>query len=109
MNRIKLETTRIFDFICWSQLVTKVAFGNYVVQFINTYSIGKNTTKVDGHVVSFSIQIIGNHLKFFTYGTLEGQLHAVKKKQHETIFEENYTKETKLWRIYKAHQHWRPW
>lgn len=108
-NRVKLETAGVFDFLCWIQLVTKVAFVSHVVQFMDTYSIGKETAQVDGRVVPFSAVVIRNHLKLPADGILEGQLPAVTKKQHEVIFEGDYPKETKQWRIIKARQHWRPW
>lgn len=84
-NQIKLESTRVFDFLCWMQLVTKVAFGNHVVQFMNTYLVDTQIARVDDRVVSFSVQRIRNHLKLLANGILEGQLPAVIKKQHEVF------------------------
>lgn len=42
-------------------------------------------------------------------GGTEGQLHVISKKQHETIFEGDYFKDIKMWKIEKTKQHWRPW
>ena len=108
-NQVKLESAGVFEFICWMQLVTKVAFGSHVVQFMNTYSVDTETARVDGRVVSFSVQMIRNHLKLPAEGIFEGQLPGVTKKQHEVIFEGDYPKMPRVWKITKARQHWRPW
>ena len=108
-NQIKLESAGVFEFVCWMQLVTKVAFGSHVVQFMNTYSVDTETARVDGRVVSFSVPMIRNHLKLPADGILEGQLPAVTKKQHDVIFEGDYPKMPRVWTIAKARQHWRPW
>lgn len=48
-------------------------------------------------MVDFSILAIGKHLKLLTNGMMEGQ--------HETIFEGDYTKKTRLWKIDKVVEH----
>ena len=108
-NQAKLGKAGIFEFLCWVQFSTRVAYAHHVVQFMDTYSIGTETARVDGRVVPFSVQMIGNHLRLPTEGIVEGQLPAITKKQHEAIFEGDYPKETRVWRIDKARQHWRPW
>lgn len=108
-NQVKLESAGVFDFLCWIQLVTKVAFGNHVVQFMNIYSVDTETATVDDRIVSISVPMIRNHLKLPAEGILDGQLPAVTKKQHEVIFEGDYPKVPRVWKIAKARQHWRPW
>lgn len=41
----------------------------------------------EGCVVDFSIMTIGKYLKLMIEGIMEGQLLALTKKQHESIFD----------------------
>ena len=108
-NQVKLETAGVFEYLCWVQAVTKVAFVDHVLQFLETYSMGVETAKVDGRVIDFSVPIIGRQLRIPADGAVEGQLPGLMRKQHETIFEGEFPKGTRVWRIDKARQHWRPW
>jgi hypothetical protein len=108
-NQLRLETAGIFEFLCWVQLVPRVAFVDHTMQFLETYSMSTGTAKVDGLVVDFSVPAIGRHLRLPADGANEGQLPALTRKQHEAIFEGEFPKETRLWRIDKAKSHWKLW
>lgn len=109
-NKMRLERARLVGYMCRIQNATKAAFVNHVNQFVNTYSMKTERAKVDGRIVDFSIMNLGRHLKLPILDDItEGQLPALTKKQHENIFEGDYPKESKLWKIEKARQHWRLW
>ena len=108
-NQVKLKTAGVFNFLCWVQMVTRVAFTDWVAQVLETYSEEAGTAKVNGRVIEFSAQTIGRFLKLPADGVTEGQLHKISKKQHDNIFEGEYPRNTKMWPIEKARQHWRPW
>lgn len=88
-------------------MVSKVAYVDRIDQFIKTYSMTTKQAAPDGRIFKIYAQAIGKHLKLPTDGFTEGQLLALTKKQHKFIFEGGYPKETRLWRIDKASQHWR--
>jgi hypothetical protein len=85
-NQTRLEKTWLFDYTCWIQSVTIVVFINRVNQFFNTYFMTTKKTKVEGCVVNFSVLTIGRYLKLPIEGIMEGQLPALTKNQHESIF-----------------------
>ena len=108
-NQVKLEKAWILYFICWIQNSRRIAFVDRVNQFVSTYSMKTEKTRVDRREVNFSVQSIGQQVKLPTSGTTEGQLSIVKKKQHDTISEGEYPKVTRQWKIDKARQQWRLW
>lgn len=85
-NQIQLETAGVFEYLCNMQIYTKVAFVNHVLQFLKTYSMGIKTAKVNGRMVQFFVQALGRIVSLPIEGITEGQLLAITKKQHETIF-----------------------
>lgn len=109
MNQVKLETTCIFNYLCWLQMTTRVAFSDWVAQVIETYSEDSATTTVNGRVIELYVRTIGQFLKLPSDGVSESQLHKISKKQHDVIFEAEYPREAKVWPIEKARQHWRHW
>lgn len=108
-NQVKLESAGVFNYLCWVQMVTRVAFADWVAQVIETYSDEAATAQVNGRVIELSAQTIGRYLKLPSDGVNEGQLPKLSKKQHDIIFESEYPRDTKLWQAEKARQHWRPW
>lgn len=96
--------------ICWIQMVTKVAFVDWVNHFINTYSMETTKVEVEGIEVDTSTLTIGKHLKFPIIEIMEEQLLVIKQKtknKNEVIFEVDHLKETRMWKINNARQHWR--
>lgn len=91
------------------QTYIKVAFSEHVLKFLETYSMGTESAKVDGRVVPFSIQAIGRNMRLPVDGITEGQLPAITRKQHELLFEGEFPKGTQVWRIDQAHNHWKLW
>lgn len=79
-NQVKLETTCIFNYLCWVQMVTRVAFADWVTQVIETYSEESATAKVNGRVIELSAQTIGRFMKLPIDGVSENQLHKLSKK-----------------------------
>lgn len=70
------------------------------------------TTKVEveGIEVDTSTLTIGKHLKFPIIEIMEEQLLVIKQKtknKNEVIFEVDHLKETRMWKINNARQHWR--
>jgi hypothetical protein len=64
--------------------------------------MGAETAEVDSRVIDFSVPAIGRHLRLLADGITEGQLPMLTRKQHETIFEGEFPKDTRVWRIDKA-------
>lgn len=108
-NQIKLERAGLYEFLCWVQVILRVAYVDHVLQFLETYSMGVETATVEGRVVNFSVPTIGRVLRIPADGVGEGQLPALTRKQHEAIFEGEFPRETREWKIDKARHHWKLW
>lgn len=60
-------------------------------------------------MVKITPQTIGKYLRVPMHGVVEEQLPVLTRKQHEVIYEGDYLKATKVWKIERARQDWKPW
>lgn len=108
-NREKLESAGIFEFLCWAQSITRVAYVDTVLQFVQTYSPATQTAQVCGRTIDFSVKAVGRHLRLPTEGLTLEDLPGLTKKQHEDMFEGDFPRTPKGCQLEKAKHHWRAW
>lgn len=108
-NQVNLEQAGVFNYLCWIQGVTRVAYVERVEQFISTYSMKSETARVNDRMIDFSAPVIRQFLKLPLEGLLLDQMPELTKEQHEEIFEGEFPRTSKGCLIEKARHHWRPW
>lgn len=108
-NREKLEEAGIFDFLCWAQSATRVAYVDRVVQFVQTYSPETQTAQVGGRTIDFSVKAVGRLLRLPIEGLTLEDMPGLTRKQHEDMFEGDFPRTPKGCHLEKAKHHWRAW
>lgn len=101
-NQGNLEQAGVFNYLCWIQGVTRVAYVEKVEQFISSYSMKSETARVNGRMIDFSAPVLRQFLKLPLEGLLLDQLPGLTKEQHEEIFEGEFPKTSKGCLIDKA-------
>lgn len=108
-NRENLEKAGMFDFLCWVQSATRVAYVAQVTQFLQTYAPDTETAQVDDKTIDFSAQVVARHLKLPMDGLRLGEMSALNSKQYEAMFEGEFVKTPRGCPLDKAKHHWRLW
>ena len=62
-NRGNLEKAGIFDFLCWVQSATRVAYVEKVTQFLQTYNPDTETAQVDNKTIRLLCADCGDALE----------------------------------------------
>lgn len=108
-NRVKLEKAGVFNYLCWIQSITRLAYVEEVTQFVQTYSMNTETPQVNGRTIDFSVDMVARHLWLPKDGLLLEKMHGLTKKQHGDMFEEEFPRTPKGCRLDKDRHHWKPW
>lgn len=108
-NRENLEKAGIFDFLCWVQSATRVAYVEQATQFLQTYTPATGTAQVDDRAVDFSMQVVARYLKLPMNGMKLEEMPGLNKKQYEDMFEGDFVRTPKGCSLEKAKHHWRLW
>ena len=108
-NQNKLEKAGMFDYFCWIQSVTRVAYVEKVNQFIKTYDSDTATAQVDGRTIDVGVNSIARLLWLPKEGLLLDSMPGLTKKQHENLFEGEFIRTPRGCPLDKAKHHWRPW
>ena len=108
-NNKKSEKVGMFDYLCWIQSVTRMAYVDKAAQFIWTYSMDTSTTQVDGRTIDCGIDVIARNLWLPKEGLLLDKMPGLTKKQHEELFEGEFVRTPRGCPLSKAKHHLRPW
>lgn len=108
-NRTKLENAGMFNYFCWIQSATRVAYADQVNQFTKTYNSDTTTALVDGRTIDVGRNAISRLLWLPKEGLLLDSMPGLTKKQHENMFEGEFVRTPRGCPLNKAKHHWRPW
>lgn len=82
----------MFDFLCWVQSVTRMAYVDKVTHFIQTYSMDIATAQVDGMTIDCGVDAISRHLWLPKDGLSLDAMLGLTKKQHEELFKGEFVR-----------------
>lgn len=108
-NSENLEKAGVFDFLCYVQGATRVAYVEPITRFLHTYTPDTGTAQVEARVIDFFVQVVARHLKLPMNGMKLEEMPGLNKKQYEDMFEGDFVRIPKGCPLEKAKHHWRPW
>lgn len=108
-NGENLRQAKIFGYLVWIQSVTKIAYVDRVIQFVQSYSKETATAKVDGRTIDFSVQMIGRVLRLPSEGQLVEEMPGLTQIQFESWFEGPFPRTPKGCRLDAARPEWKQW
>lgn len=108
-NQEQLEQAGMFQFLCWVQSATRVAYVEEVTQFVQTYSPDAETAQVKGKTMDFSTQVVARRLRLPDDGLILDELPGLSKAQQEEMFEGEFIQTPKGCHLDKAKQPWKLW
>ena len=108
-NREKLAQAGVYTYLAWLQNITRVAFVERVVQFVQTHSIETETAQVDGRTIDFSVAMIGKCLKLPVEGKLVVEMPGLTKQQYGLIFEGDFPRILKECNLEQVKPQWKAW
>lgn len=110
VNRKRLESAGMWEFLLWVRDVEKVVLEGNVTNFVHTYQLKTKTARVGLLTVDFSTTKLAQAFALPVGGPDLGALPDLKKTEAEEIFDYKFRwgEDTK-WIFGSARHHWKAW